>query len=286
MNLPTYRGKVRDIYDLGDKLILSSSDRISAFDVVFPQTVPNKGKVLNRISTSWFEFFKNVPNHILETDVRNFPFPFRSREELEGRSVLVKKCKRIDYECVVRGYIAGSGWKEYRSEGTLAGVKLPSGLKESAKLPEPVFTPAVKNDQGHDENISEKEMENRIGKELFGILKEKSISIFLRASEVVDSAGIILCDTKFEFGILDGQVILIDELLTPDSSRYWSADTYSVGISPPSLDKQILRNYLEATSWNKIPPAPGLPAELIQELREKYQKIEDLILSCISQKSK
>ncbi|WP_061223295.1 phosphoribosylaminoimidazolesuccinocarboxamide synthase [Leptospira weilii] len=288
MNLPnpSYRGKVRDIYDLGDKLILSSSDRISAFDVVFSQTVPNKGKVLNRISTSWFEFFKNVPNHILETDVENFPFPFRSREELEGRSVLVKKCKRIDYECVVRGYIAGSGWKEYRNERTLAGVKLPSGLKESAKLPEPVFTPAVKNDQGHDENISEKEMENRIGKELFEILKEKSISIFLRASEVVDSAGIILCDTKFEFGILDGQVILIDELLTPDSSRYWSLDTYSVGISPPSLDKQILRNYLETTSWNKIPPAPSLPAELIQELREKYQKIEDLILSCISQKSK
>ncbi|ULH28150.1 phosphoribosylaminoimidazolesuccinocarboxamide synthase [Leptospira weilii] len=288
MNLPnpSYRGKVRDIYDLGDKLILSSSDRISAFDVVFPQAVPNKGKVLNRISASWFEFFKNVPNHILETDVENFPFPFRDREELKGRSVLVKKCKRIDYECVVRGYIAGSGWKEYRNEGTLAGVKLPSGLKESAKLPEPVFTPAVKNDQGHDENISEKEMENRIGKELFEILKEKSISIFLRASEVVDSAGIILCDTKFEFGILDGQVILIDELLTPDSSRYWSADTYSVGISPPSLDKQILRNYLETTSWNKMSPAPGLPAELIQELREKYQKIEDLILSCISQKSK
>ncbi|MBE8398700.1 phosphoribosylaminoimidazolesuccinocarboxamide synthase [Leptospira borgpetersenii] len=286
MNLPTYRGKVRDIYDLGDRLILSSSDRISAFDVVFPQAVPNKGKVLNRISISWFEFFKNIPNHILETDVKNFPPPFRSREELEGRSVLVKKCKRIDYECVVRGYIAGSGWKEYKNEGTLAGVKLPAGLKESEKLPEPVFTPAVKNDQGHDENISEKEMENRVGKELFGILKEKSISIFLRASEVVDSAGIILCDTKFEFGILDGQIILIDELLTPDSSRYWSADSYSVGISPPSLDKQILRNYLETTSWNKMPPAPDLPAELIQELREKYQKIEDLILSCISQKSK
>ncbi|EMO63420.1 phosphoribosylaminoimidazolesuccinocarboxamide synthase [Leptospira borgpetersenii serovar Pomona str. 200901868] len=286
MNLPTYKGKVRDIYDLGDRLILSSSDRISAFDVVFPQAVPNKGKVLNRISISWFEFFKNIPNHILETDVKNFPSPFRSREELEGRSVLVKKCKRIDYECVVRGYIAGSGWKEYKNEGTLAGVKLPAGLKESEKLPEPVFTPAVKNDQGHDENISEKEMENRVGKELFGILKEKSISIFLRASEVVDSAGIILCDTKFEFGILDGQIILIDELLTPDSSRYWSADSYSVGISPPSLDKQILRNYLETTSWNKMPPAPDLPAELIQELREKYQKIEDLILSCISQKSK
>ncbi|MDI7188338.1 phosphoribosylaminoimidazolesuccinocarboxamide synthase [Leptospira santarosai] len=286
MNLPTYRGKVRDIYDLGDKLILSSSDRISAFDVVFPQIVPDKGKVLNRISTAWFEFFKNVPNHILETDVRNFPSPFRSREELEGRSVLVKKCRRIDYECVVRGYIAGSGWKEYGKEGTLAGVKLPSGLKESEKLSEPVFTPAIKNDQGHDENISEKEMENRVGKELFGILKEKSISIFLRASEVVDSAGIILCDTKFEFGTLDGQVILIDELLTPDSSRYWSADSYSVGISPPSLDKQILRNYLETTSWNKMPPAPDLPAELIQKLREKYQRIEDLILSCISQKSR
>ncbi|EMY77810.1 phosphoribosylaminoimidazolesuccinocarboxamide synthase [Leptospira weilii serovar Ranarum str. ICFT] len=288
MNLPnpSYKGKVRDIYDLGDKLILSSSDRISAFDVVFPQTVPNKGKVLNRISVSWFEFFKDVPNHILETDVKNFPSPFCNHEDLEGRSVLVKKCKRIDYECVVRGYISGSGWKEYKDAGTLAGVKLSAGLKESEKLPEPVFTPAVKNDQGHDENISEKEMENRIGKELFGILKEKSISIFLRASEVVDRAGIILCDTKFEFGILDGQVILIDELLTPDSSRYWSADTYSVGISPPSLDKQILRNYLETTSWNKMPPAPDLPAELIQELREKYQKIEDLILSCTSQKSK
>ncbi|EMO51854.1 phosphoribosylaminoimidazolesuccinocarboxamide synthase [Leptospira noguchii] len=283
---PSYKGKVRDIYDLGDKLILSSSDRISAFDVVFPQLVPDKGKVLNRISVSWFEFFKDIPNHILETDVKHFPAPFQNHPDLEGRSVLVKKCKRIDYECVVRGYIFGSGWKEYKNAETLAGIKLPSGLKESQKLPEPVFTPAIKNDQGHDENISEKEMENRIGKELFDILKEKSISIFLRASEVVDKAGIILCDTKFEFGILDDQVILIDELLTPDSSRYWSEDTYSVGISPPSLDKQILRNYLENTNWNKMPPAPDLPAELIQELREKYQKIEDLILSCTSQKSK
>ncbi|PJZ54144.1 phosphoribosylaminoimidazolesuccinocarboxamide synthase [Leptospira adleri] len=288
MNLPnpSYRGKVRDIYDLGDKLILSSSDRISAFDVVFPQTVPDKGKVLNRISVSWFEYFKDVPNHILETDVKNFPAPFQNHPDLEGRAVLVKKCKRIDYECVVRGYISGSGWKEYKDAGTLAGVTLPKGLKESQKLPEPVFTPAVKNDEGHDENISEKEMENRIGKELFGILREKSISIFLRASEVVDRAGIILCDTKFEFGILDGQVILIDELLTPDSSRYWSAETYSVGISPPSLDKQILRNYLETTNWNKMPPAPDLPEKLISELREKYQKIEDLILSCTSQKSR
>ncbi|TGK22060.1 phosphoribosylaminoimidazolesuccinocarboxamide synthase [Leptospira stimsonii] len=288
MNLPnpSYRGKVRDIYDLGDKLILSSSDRISAFDVVFSQPVPDKGKVLNRISTSWFEYFKDVPNHILETDVKNFPAPFQNHPNLEGRSVLVKKCKRIDYECVVRGYISGSGWKEYKDAGTLAGVTLPKGLKESQKLSEPVFTPAVKNDEGHDENISEKEMENRIGKELFGILREKSISIFLRASEVVDRAGIILCDTKFEFGILDGQVILIDELLTPDSSRYWSAETYSVGISPPSLDKQILRNYLETTNWNKMPPAPDLPEKLISELREKYQKIEDLILSCTSQKSR
>ncbi|MBM9502692.1 phosphoribosylaminoimidazolesuccinocarboxamide synthase [Leptospira sp. 201903071] len=288
MNLPnpSYKGKVRDIYDLGDKLILSSSDRISAFDVVFPQPVPDKGKVLNRISTSWFEYFKDIPNHILETDVKNFPPPFQNHPDLEGRSVLVKKCKRIDYECVVRGYISGSGWKEYKDAGTLAGIALPKGLKESQKLPEPVFTPAVKNDEGHDENISEKEMENRIGKELFGILREKSISIFLRASEVVDRAGIILCDTKFEFGILDGQVILIDELLTPDSSRYWSAETYSLGISPPSLDKQILRNYLETTNWNKMPPAPDLPEKLISELREKYQKIEDLILSCTSQKSR
>lgn len=288
MNLPnpSYRGKVRDIYDLGDKLILTSSDRISAFDVVFPQLVPDKGKVLNRISTAWFAFFRDIPNHILETDVGNFPIPFQNHPDLEGRSVLVKKCKRIDYECVVRSYIAGSGWKEYKDVGTLAGKALPKGLKESQKLSEPVFTPAVKNDQGHDENISEKEMENRIGKELFGILKEKSISIFNRASEVVDRAGIVLCDTKFEFGILDGEVILIDELLTPDSSRYWSAETYSVGISPPSLDKQILRNYLETTNWNKMPPAPDLPTDLVQELREKYQKIEDLILSCTSQKFK
>ncbi|PKA02770.1 phosphoribosylaminoimidazolesuccinocarboxamide synthase, partial [Leptospira ellisii] len=210
----------------------------------------------------------------------------QNHPDLEGRSVLVKKCKRIDYECVVRSYIAGSGWKEYKDVGTLAGKALPKGLKESQKLSEPVFTPAVKNDQGHDENISEKEMENRIGKELFGILKEKSIFIFNRASEVVDRAGIVLCDTKFEFGILDGEVILIDELLTPDSSRYWSAETYSVGISPPSLDKQILRNYLETTNWNKMPPAPDLPTDLVQELREKYQKIEDLILSCTSQKFK
>ncbi|TGK34594.1 phosphoribosylaminoimidazolesuccinocarboxamide synthase [Leptospira gomenensis] len=288
MNLPnpSYRGKVRDIYDLGDTLILTSSDRISAFDVVFSQLVPDKGKVLNRISTAWFAFFQDIPNHILETDVSNFPVPFRDHPDLKDRSVLVKKCKRIDYECVVRGYLSGSGWKEYKDVGTLAGKTLPKGLQESQKLSEPVFTPAVKNDQGHDENISEKEMENRIGKELFGILKEKSISIFNRASEVVDRVGIVLCDTKFEFGVLDGEVILIDELLTPDSSRYWSAETYSPGISPPSMDKQILRNYLETTHWNKMPPAPDLPTDLVHVLREKYQKIEELILSCTSQKSK
>ncbi|EQA45960.1 phosphoribosylaminoimidazolesuccinocarboxamide synthase [Leptospira broomii serovar Hurstbridge str. 5399] len=281
---PSYTGKVRDVFDLGSELILLSTDRVSAFDVVFRQTVPDKGKVLNRISAEWFRFFKDVPNHIITTDVSRFPAPFRDfPEELDGRSVLVKKCKRIDFECVVRGYLSGSGWKEYKQDGTLAFKELPSGLSESEKLSEPAFTPAIKNDRGHDENISEKRMEDEIGTELFNILKEKSISIYSRAAELVGKAGILLCDTKFEFGILDGQVILIDEILTPDSSRYWSVETYKTGTTPPSMDKQILRNYLEKSGWNKQPPPPDLPGSLILELTAAYKELQDRLLQCLSQ---
>ncbi|PJZ69106.1 phosphoribosylaminoimidazolesuccinocarboxamide synthase [Leptospira perolatii] len=282
---PSYKGKVRDVYDLGDKLILCSTDRISAFDMVFPQKVPNKGKILNTISAAWFQYFQDIPNHLIETDVSKFPEPFRNNPDLEGRSVLTKKCKRIDFECVVRGYLSGSGWKEYKEFGTLASKKLPQGLQESCKLSEPAFTPAVKNDSGHDENISEKEMENRIGSELFRILKEKSISIYNRAAELVGEAGILLCDTKFEFGLLNGEVILIDEILTPDSSRYWSEETYRLGTSPPSMDKQILRNYLEKSGWNKLPPPPDLPDFLISELEAAYKDIQDRLLRCLLRES-
>lgn len=282
---PSYTGKVRDVFDLGNELILVSTDRVSAFDVVFRQTVPDKGKILNRISAEWFRYFRDVPNHVISTDISSFPEPFRNRPELEGRSILVKKCRRIDFECVVRGYLSGSGWKEYKENGTLAFKKLPSGMSESEKLPEPVFTPAIKNDSGHDENVSEKRMEEELGTDLFRILKEKSISIYSRAAELVGKAGILLCDTKFEFGILDGQVILIDEILTPDSSRYWSAETYRKGTTPPSMDKQILRNYLETSGWNKQPPAPNLPENLISELAAAYQQIQDRLLQCLSQES-
>ncbi|TGK35748.1 phosphoribosylaminoimidazolesuccinocarboxamide synthase [Leptospira andrefontaineae] len=282
---PSYIGKVRDVYDLGNSLILSSTDRVSAFDVVFRQIVPGKGKVLNKISAEWFSYFKDIPNHIIETDVSKFPSPYKDHPDLKDRSVLVKKCKRIDFECVVRGYLSGSGWKEYKQDGTLAFKKLPPGLKESEILPEPSFTPAIKNDTGHDENISEERMKNEIGSELFSILKEKSISLYTRASELVAGAGILLCDTKFEFGISDDKVILIDEILTPDSSRYWAQESYVIGTTPPSMDKQILRNYLEKSGWNKVPPAPDLPESLIVELQAAYKEIQDRLLKCLSQES-
>ncbi|TGM12769.1 phosphoribosylaminoimidazolesuccinocarboxamide synthase [Leptospira selangorensis] len=282
---PSYIGKVRDVYDLGNSLILSSTDRVSAFDVVFRQIVPGKGKVLNKISAEWFSYFKDIPNHIIETDVSKFPSPFKDHPDLKDRSVLVKKCKRIDFECVVRGYLSGSGWKGYKQDGTLAFKKLPPGLKESEKLPEPAFTPAIKNDTGHDENISEDRMKNEIGSELFSILKEKSISLYTRAAELVAGAGILLCDTKFEFGISEDTVILIDEILTPDSSRYWAQESYVIGTTPPSMDKQILRNYLEKSGWNKVPPAPDLPESLIVELQAAYKEIQDRLLKCLSQES-
>jgi phosphoribosylaminoimidazole-succinocarboxamide synthase len=279
---PTYRGKVRDVYDLGEHLILRATDRISAFDVVFDELVPDKGKILTRISTNWFHYFKDIQNHLVTDDTSKFPEPFRNQSEFEGRSVLVKKTKRVDFECVVRGYLSGSAFKEYKSTGKVAFLPYPAGMLESQSFDEPIFTPARKNDSGHDENVSELTMRNEVGEELFHKLKTMSISLYTEAHNKMKSAGIILCDTKFEFGILNGEPILIDEILTPDSSRYWDANDYRLGTTPASLDKQILRNWLEKTDWDKNPPAPKLPDILITELRTKYLQLEEKIKTCLS----
>lgn len=279
-----YKGKVRDVYDLGEYLILSSTDRISAFDCVFEETVPDKGKILNYISLLWFNFFKDIPNQIVETDCTKYPGIYNSQEELKDRSVLVKKCKRIDYECVVRGYLSGSAYKEYKSTGQIAGVTVSRKYAESEELSEPLFTPAVKNDSGHDENISEAELKNRVGVELFQKLKDYSLTLYTKGRDKVKTEGLILCDTKFEFGFDKEKVILIDELLTPDSSRYWDINTYATGISPPSYDKQILRNYLEKIEWNKNPPPPKLPDSIIKELIFKYKELQEKITKCLSEK--
>lgn len=281
---PSYTGKVRDVFEIEENLILVSTDRISAFDVVFSEQISGKGQILNQISLAWFEYFKNIPNHLIESDHLKFPEPFNQEPWLKDRSVLVKKCERIDYECVVRGYLSGSGYKEYAKTGQIAFKDYPKGMKESSKLPEPIFTPARKNDSGHDENISEESMKSEIGNELFTQLKESSIKIYSEASEAIEKEGLILCDTKFEFGIYDGKVILIDELLTPDSSRYWEKESYREGFTPPSLDKQILRNYLETLDWNKNPPAPKLPQNIQDEILEKYKILEKRITKCISLK--
>ncbi len=276
---PSYIGKVRDVYDLGDSLLLSSSDRISAFDCVFNELVPGKGVILNTISNRWFKTFSNIENHILETDYQKFPPPFNSIE-FKDRATLVRKCKRIDYECVVRGYISGSLWKEYSKFKTINFVPTNEQFKESDKLSEPLFTPARKNDLGHDENISEQTMKDEIGVEIFQKLKDISIHLYNVAEKKMKSSGIILCDTKFEFGFYGNKIILIDEVLTPDSSRYWSESEYRTGISPPSFDKQILRNYLETLDWNKEPPAPKLPDDIINKIINKYKEIQEKIFSC------
>ncbi|MCG9873830.1 MAG: phosphoribosylaminoimidazolesuccinocarboxamide synthase [Leptospiraceae bacterium] len=281
---PNYIGKVRDVFEIEENLILVSTDRISAFDVVFSEVIQGKGLVLNQVSLAWFEFFKDIPNHIIESDSTKYPEPYNKEPWLKDRSVLVKKCKRIDYECVVRGYLSGSAYKEYAKTGQIAFKNYPSGFKESSKLPEPIFTPARKNDSGHDENISEDTLRSEIGNELFTQLKQTSIHLYSEASRVIESEGLILCDTKFEFGLDDGKLILIDELLTPDSSRYWEKETYREGSSPPSLDKQILRNYLETLTWDKNPPAPSLPQNIQDEILEKYKILEKRITKCISQK--
>jgi phosphoribosylaminoimidazole-succinocarboxamide synthase len=272
--LPLFiRGKVRDVYDLGDQLLMVASDRISAFDYVLPTPVPDKGKVLTQISAWWFDQMEDiVPHHLISANVDEFPANLHAyRDQLEGRTMLVKKTDKIQIECVVRGYLAGSGWKEYKQNQQVCGVPLPPDLRESERLPEPIFTPATKEEQGkHDENISFDRMAGIVGKELAETLRDRSLALYIKAARVAETKGLILCDTKFEFGILNGQVTLIDEILTPDSSRFWDKALYRVGASQDSVDKQFVRDYLESIKWNKQPPVPDLPAGVIQKTREKY----------------
>lgn len=267
------RGKVRDVYDLGENLLIVASDRISAYDHVLPTPVPDKGAILTQTSNFWFDRLKAIcPNHLVATDVKDYPAALQAHgASLRGRSVLVKKAKRVDFECVARGYLAGSGWKEYQESGAVCGVKLPAGLKESSKLPEPIFTPATKAEQGdHDENISFEKMASKAGAELAGKLKDLTLKIFAEASRHAESKGFLLADTKFEFGLLDGKIILIDEALTPDSSRFWDAGTYAPGRAQDSFDKQYVRDYLTKIGWNRQAPAPSLPEDVVRRTRDKY----------------
>ena len=265
-------GKVRDVYEAGpERLVMVASDRLSAFDVVLPTAIPDKGRVLTQLSNFWFGRTRDiVPNHLLETDVAAFPAPFSGREMLAGRAVLVQRAERIDYECVARGYLAGSGWAEYRKSGHVAGEKLPHGLQESARLGEPIFTPATKAASGHDENISRAQLADALGAELAKKLEDVTLALYAHAHAYALERGLILADTKFEFGLRDGQLLLIDEALTPDSSRYWDAATYRPGIAPPSYDKQFVRDHLNAQGWDHAPPGPELPADVVRGTRERY----------------
>lgn len=269
------RGKVRDIYDFGSELLIVATDRISAFDVVLQDGIPNKGIILTKLSCFWFNFTAEiVKNHLITSDVNLFPNEtYKYQDILQGRTILVKKTQVIPIECVVRGYLTGSGWNEYLQTNTVSGIKLQSGLKQAEKLAEPIFTPATKAKSGHDENISFKQMQDMIGDELSTKLKDISIKIYQKASSYAETKGIIIADTKMEFGLLNGDIILIDELLTPDSTRFWDASKYKVGINPPSFDKQYVRDYLTNINWNKKPPAPKLPDEIILKTQEKYQRI-------------
>lgn len=266
------RGKVRDIYNLGDALLIVSTDRISCFDVILPDGIPDKGKVLTALSVFWFRFTKDIiPNHLISADVNDLPpEALAYKEELRDRSMLVKKSRPLPVECVVRGYLAGSGWKEYKQNQSICGIKLPAGLRESDQLPEPIFTPSTKEDAGHDMNVTQKHIEEMIGKPLSDKLKAVSIAIYKKASEYARKKGIIIADTKFEFGICDEKLILIDEALTPDSSRFWPRDGYMPGKPQPSFDKQFVRDFLETLDWDKTPPGPALPEEIIIKTTQKY----------------
>jgi phosphoribosylaminoimidazole-succinocarboxamide synthase len=266
------RGKVRDVYDLGDSLLIISTDRISAFDVILPCGIPYKGKVLSNISCFWFDFIKKiVPHHLITADVNKYPSSLKKyRSSLAGRSMLVKKTKPLPVECVVRGYLSGSGWKEYREKGGICGIPLPEGLLESQKLPGTIFTPSTKADVGHDLNVTRDYVEKQIGAAAADTIEKVSLAIYEEASRYADQKGIIIADTKFEFGVFDGTICLIDEILTPDSSRFWPKDLYRPGQAQPSFDKQFVRDYLEGLDWDKTPPAPVLPADVIAKTSEKY----------------
>ncbi|HEY6153885.1 MAG TPA: phosphoribosylaminoimidazolesuccinocarboxamide synthase [Candidatus Udaeobacter sp.] len=264
-------GKVREVFDLGETLLFVVTDRISAFDVILPDPIPYKGAVLNQISAFWFKRFDNIPNHFVTARFDEFPVQLQPfREQLAGRSMIVKKTQPLPVECVVRGYLAGSGWKEYQESQSVCGIKLPPGLKQASKLPEPIFTPATKAETGHDENIDMTRCTEILGKDLAERVKTLSLDIYSRGRAHADQCGIIVADTKFEFGTIGDDLLLIDECLTPDSSRFWPKDDYTVGQSPPSFDKQFVRDYLETLDWDKTPPAPRLPKEVMEKSSAKY----------------
>ena len=273
------RGKVRDIYEVGEYLLIVATDRLSAFDVVLPDPTPDKGKVLTQLSKFWFDRFSGlVANHVVETDAMRFPAslaPFRV--QLEGRAMLARKASPLPVECVVRGYLAGSGWNDYRKTGAVCGIKLPADMKQAEKLPEPIFTPSTKATAGHDENISQQQAAALVGIDLAREIGEVSLDIYRKAAEYALGRGIIIADTKFEFGLYEGKLMWIDEALTPDSSRFWSVAEYKVGMSPPSFDKQFVRDYLLSIKWDKTPPAPKLPPEVIKGTRDRYREAYRLI---------
>ncbi len=276
---PDYEGKVRDIFDLGDRFLIVTTDRISAFDVIMNDVVPNRGSVLNVMSLAWFAHFADVvPNHIIESDPRAFPAPFAEHaERLGGRSVLVRKAERFPVECVVRGYIAGSGWKSYRKDGTICGHRLPDGLQLAEQLPTALFTPSTKEDEGHDENIPYETVVEMIGAEDAAALRDLSLRLYTEGAAYALPRGVILADTKFEFGRVDGRITLIDEVLTPDSSRFWPAEAHEPGQEPPSWAKQILRTHLETLDWNHEPPPPALPADVLSKTSRRYREVLDIL---------
>jgi phosphoribosylaminoimidazole-succinocarboxamide synthase len=265
-------GKVREIFDADEHVLIVSTDRISAFDCILPQPIPGKGSVLNQLSAYWFRKFADIPNHFVSTEVTEFPDQFRPfAAQLAGRSMLVRKARPLPVECVVRGYLAGSAWKEYQSTGQVSGHPLPAGLKLASRLPEVFFTPSTKAQTGHDEPISWNQFRELVGPQFAELVRETSLSLFREGSDFAYDRGIIVADTKFEFGVIDDRLVLIDECLTPDSSRFWPVVGYQEGVSPPSFDKQFVRDYLESVDWNKQPPAPPLPAEVVEKTAQKYQ---------------
>ena len=275
---PDYAGKVRDVFDLGDQLFVVATDRISAFDVIMNDVVPDRGTVLNIMTLAWLEFFADVPNHLVTADPDGFPAPFRDHaERLGGRSMLVRKADRQDAECVVRGYIAGSGWKSYQRDGTVCGHRLPDGLRLADRLPEPLFTPSTKAEEGHDENIDFDTMCEIVGRETGERLRDISLRLYREGAEYARPRGVILADTKFEFGFIDGELSLIDEVLTPDSSRFWPAAEHRPGEDPPSFDKQILRGWLETQDWDRTAPPPAIPGDVLDRTSRRYREVLDLL---------
>lgn len=268
------RGKVRDLYDLGDSVLFVASDRISAFDCILGSGIPCKGRILTQMSLFWFDFLRDVvPSHLLTADVKEYPRRlYRYRKKLAGRSMLVKKAQMVEVECVARGYLAGSGWKEYQEKGSVCGIPLPAGMRDGDRLPEPIFTPATKAKSGHDMNVPFRYVAKELGVDLAGQLRDLTLELYNRAAKYAFERGIIVADTKFEFGFVDERLVLADEVLTPDSSRYWPADTYSPGGPQYSFDKQYVRDYLETLNWNKRPPAPALPEEVVKKTSEKYEE--------------